>query len=249
MEQESRYSDDRITDFRKRRHMRYGQPNNFLGGLVIIIIGVIYLLRQMDLGVPDYLFSWQALLIGMGVFVGAKHNFRGIGWAVLILIGSYFMMNQYYAWDLSLRRYFIPAGIIFLGIVIMLRPKHRRHYDCVKEDVSDEDSIDITNAFGGTKRTVLSKNFKGGRVNSVFGGVDLNLSQADFEGTVTIDIDNVFGGTKLIVPANWEVKIETTSIFGGVDDKRPIMPSTDGPTKKLILKGSNIFGGIDIKSY
>ncbi|MCO4293768.1 cell wall-active antibiotics response protein [Solitalea sp. MAHUQ-68] len=244
-----RFSRDRFSERRRQHIERHGRPNNILGGLVIIIIGVIYLLRQMDLGIPEYLFSWQGLLIGIGVFVGAKHNFRGIGWLVPILIGSYFMANEYFLWDSALRKYIIPAGIIFIGLVIMTRPKHRRPFECATEDVSDEDVLNITNAFGGTKRTVLSKNFKGGRIQSVFGGADINLSQADFEGVVTIEIDNVFGGTKMIIPANWEVKIETTSIFGGVDDKRPIMAGGDTPTKKLILKGSNIFGGIDIKSY
>ncbi|MOA33851.1 hypothetical protein D3C78_1551840 [compost metagenome] len=64
-----------------------------------------------------------------------------------------------------------------------------------------------------------------------------------------MDIENVFGGTKLLVPANWEVKVETVSVFGGVNDKRPVMPASDAPSKIMIIKGTCVFGGIDIKSY
>ncbi|UKJ09108.1 LiaF transmembrane domain-containing protein [Solitalea lacus] len=251
METESNYPEDRYSRMRERRErhiQKYGRPNNFLGGLVIVAIGVIILLRQMDLGIPDYIFSWQTLLIGIGLFVGAKHNFRGGGWLIPIFIGSYFLVTEYYAWDLPIRRYLIPAGVILLGLFIMLRPKHRV-FQCATEGVSDEDVVNITNVFGGTKRTILSKNFKGGRVESVFGGVDMNLSQADIEGTIILEIENVFGGTKMVIPANWEVKIETVNVFGGVNDKRPVMPSTEVPSKTLIIKGSCVFGGIDIRSY
>ena len=41
------------------------------------------------------------------------------------------------------------------------------------------------------------------------------------------------------------------AIFGGVEDKRPQLAdtSTVNPNKVLVLKGTCIFGGIDIKSY
>jgi hypothetical protein len=115
---------------------------------------------------------------------------------------------------------------------------------------STEDYIDSTTIFGGTKKNIISKNFKGGEVISVFGGTELNLTQADIQHPIVIDTTQIFGGTTLIVPAHWDVKSEVTAIMGGVDDKRPIMPhSSYDPNKVLVIKGTTLFGGLNIKSY
>ena len=73
---------------------------------------------------------------------------------------------------------------------------------------------------------------------------------AEIQQPITIDVTQVFGGTKLIVPANWHIKSELVAIAGGVEDKRhQASPEDESPNKTLILRGTCIFGGIDIKSY
>jgi predicted membrane protein len=58
----------------------------------------------------------------------------------------------------------------------------------------------------------------------------------------------VFGGTKIIVPANWTVHSEMVAIFGGIEDKRP--PQLNVAAEKvLVIVGTSLFGGIDIKSF
>jgi predicted membrane protein len=111
------------------------------------------------------------------------------------------------------------------------------------------DYLDSVNVFGGSHQSVYSKNFKGGEIVAVFGGCDLNLSQADFEGTIEIDITAIFGGCKIIIPPGWQVKSEVTAIFGGLDDKRSIQPIVEGQTKLVIIRGLAMFGGVDIRNY
>ena len=81
------------------------------------------------------------------------------------------------------------------------------------------------------------------------GGSEINLTQADFNGTIRIDTTNIFGGTKLFVPANWDVQSEVVAIFGGVDDKRHLNGHAIDPKKVLIIEGTCLFGGIDIRSF
>jgi predicted membrane protein len=104
---------------------------------------------------------------------------------------------------------------------------------------------------GSVKKNILSKNFKGGEITNVFGGSEVNLSQADIEKTATLELVNVFGGTRLIIPANWEVHSELVSVFGNIEDKRNIQPNLKlrKCTKVLVLKGNTFMGGIEIKSY
>ena len=75
--------------------------------------------------------------------------------------------------------------------------------------------------------------------------------QADINGRVVIELTQVFGGTKLVVPPHWKLQTEeVVSVFGGLDDKRPIVQNSSvDDSKVLVLRGTCIFGGIDIKSY
>ena len=81
------------------------------------------------------------------------------------------------------------------------------------------------------------------------GGSEIDLTQSDFTGRIVIDVTNIFGGTKMIVPPTWDVQNDITAIFGGVDDKRQISGVTLDPNKVLVLDGTCMFGGIEIRSF
>jgi predicted membrane protein len=117
------------------------------------------------------------------------------------------------------------------------------------QSILSEDYIDSTSIFGGVKKNIISKNFRGGDITNIMGGSEIDLTQADINGVVTIDLTQVFGGTKLIVPSNWQVKAQMAAIFGGVEDKRSVQNTALDPNKILILDGTSIFGGIEIRSY
>jgi hypothetical protein len=73
--------------------------------------------------------------------------------------------------------------------------------------------------------------------------------QADIQGEIELDLTQIFGGCKLIVPSHWEIKSELVNIFGGVEDKRPTQNINTDHSKVIILRGTSIFGGIEIRSY
>jgi predicted membrane protein len=115
---------------------------------------------------------------------------------------------------------------------------------------SGENYFENVNVFGGSKKVVISKDFRGGEVVTIFGGSDINFTQADINGIATLDMVQIFGGAKLIIPSNWRVQTEElVCIFGGLDDKRHPQTLTPDDGKVLILKGVCIFGGIDLRSY
>ncbi|WP_183556886.1 LiaF transmembrane domain-containing protein [Mucilaginibacter sp. SP1R1] len=114
---------------------------------------------------------------------------------------------------------------------------------------SGDDFLDTVSIFGGVNKTVLSKNFKGGDIVNIFGGAELDFTQADINGRVVIDITQIFGGTKIIVPSNWQVVSDLAAVFAGVDDKRIRSTASANNDKVLVLKGTSIFAGVDIRSY
>ena len=236
-------------------------------GVFIILIGVAALVKASVTDLPDWVFSWHSFLIVLGLFIGLKHGFKGGAWFILILIGSALLVRDIYP-DLTIRRYIWPSVLIVIGIFLVLRPR-RKHYwqDCQKKSsptnssgiaeatpVNDsydtkEDYVDSTSFFGGAKKNIISKKFKGGDLVNVFGGTELDLTRADFTGTAVIELTTIFGGTKLIVPSNWTIKSEAVTIFGGMEDKRNMQTVTDNPEKILKITGTVIFGGIEIKSF
>jgi predicted membrane protein len=239
--------------------------------LILITIGCFLILERMGLGAPDWVFRWPMILIIVGIFVGFRHGFRGAGWLILMAIGGFFLMDEIIP-DFSLHRYIWPLIIISIGIAILLRPRRHPEWDKWKEEwkkkdpdnleskeywndrakqyghTSSEDFIDATTIFGGVHKSIVSKNFKGGDITIFMGGSEINLSQADINGTVVIDITQIMGGTKLIVPPNWEIRSNITSVFGNVEDKRT-KERIMNPDKVLVIDGTSLFGGIEIKNY
>jgi hypothetical protein len=114
---------------------------------------------------------------------------------------------------------------------------------------SGDDVLDTVSVFGNVVKTIFSKNFRGGDVVNIFGGTELDLTQADINGRVVIDIVQIFGGSKIIVPSNWQVVSDTAAVFAGIDDKRIKTGVIQDNNKILVLKGVSIFAGIDIRSY
>lgn len=233
--------------------------SSFWVGAIILLIGAFILLNRMDLFYfPGWLFSWKMMLVVAGLIVGINKRFEGIGWLVMILVGGFFLIDDIPGFPYDVDRYAFPVGIIIVGLFILgravmgtgSREARKKNWGdgVVSMDEGGEDYFDLTTVFGGNKRKVFSKNFKGGETTCIFGGTDVDLSQADINGTVVIDVVQLFGGVKLIVPSNWELKSEVTAILGGVDDKRQ-SPQAYTPGKKLVITGFVMFGGVDIKNY
>jgi len=121
--------------------------------------------------------------------------------------------------------------------------------DAGKYGATGDDYLDAVSVFGGVKKTILSKNFKGGEIVNIFGGAELDFTQADINGRVIIDITQIFGGTKIIVPSHWQVVPDLAAVFAAIDDKRMKMTATPNSDKILVLKGVSIFAGVDVRSF
>ena len=262
--------------------VRNNNSSRIYGGLIIIGVGLVFLLRNFGYYVPEWIFSWHILLIIIGLLIGYKRNFNGGGWIIMILIGVFFTAREIIDFDIS--KYYFPLIFIVLGLILLFKPKKsdidrgnrckarwknkmKRKYQYMGDldtpvndtdnpiendkyaSVDKNDIVDSVSIFGGNHHQVFSKNFKGGDVIAVFGGSDINLTQADFEGVIKMDIVAIFGGVKIVIPPGWEVKSEVTAIFGGIDDRRTLGVPAVEPRKVLIIEGVAMFGGVDIRNF
>jgi predicted membrane protein len=264
-------------EMRMERRMERGSGNGHIWtGVLLLIVGGLALAKSVGADIPDWLFSWQMLLIAIGLFIGLKKGFNNSGWFIPVLIGGLFLANNYY-WHGQMYRHIWPIILIIVGAMFLFKPKSKRWRECSEkkrtdmktEDttpfvevtagttnakteppgISEDDYLDTTSIFGGTEKVILSKNFKGGNMLNIFGGSEINLTQADINGTARLDVTAIFGGATLIVPSNWVVKSEAVTIFGGISDKRSVGGYSDSAAKNLIIKGTILFGGLEIKSF
>lgn len=230
-----------------------------LTGISLLIFGVLLLADRITDGFNLFI-SWELGLIIAGIFIGEKHAFKGVSWIILLLIGGFFLLDDCIP-QMNIRYYIGPALLILIGGYLILSPKkikfwkqemrtlENRNNQTTFEAGTSEDYIDVVSIFGGVNKNILNKSFKGGEATSIFGGTEINLIQADIQGTVVLELTQIMGGCKLIVPPHWELKTELVNIFGGVEDKRPLQNVVIDHTKVLMLKGTSIFGGIEIRSY
>jgi len=226
-----------------------------LFSIILITAGVILLLNSFEI-IPDnishIIISWPMLLIAIGIFGFTKerHNFGNL---MLLTIGVFFLVPRMWNID-NYESTFWPIMLILLGILMITR------FSSMKSRLSDvsksanqgsDDLIDDVSIFGGGERIYTTQNFQGGKITAIFGGSEIDLSRAKLaQGTNVLEVTFIFGGSNIIVPQNWRIQMETTSIFGSVSDKRRVI-DVDSFEKdtSLIIKGSAIFGGGEIKSY
>lgn len=258
----------------KSSHQKSGKA---LVGLILLGIGCVLLLRTLDIFfIPGWILSWPVLMIAIGCFIGFRQGFNRPSAFVPIIIGVIFLSNRILP-DMDLSRFFWPLLVIAFGLWMIMGRKTPKGLDNLnkwnKKMENDptisfqpvdsesntsqpnpnsgnfaEDKIESVSIFGGVKKNVVSKNFQGGEIVNFFGGAEINLMQSDINGRVHLEVVQVFGGTKIIVPANWTVHSEMVAIFGGIEDKRPPQLNA-APEKVLVIQGTSIFGGIDIKSF
>jgi predicted membrane protein len=229
-------------------------------------VGILLLVNKMNAGIPDWVFTWPILVIGIGLLIGLQHRFRTFIWIIPVIWGVFGLISQQRP-ELHLHDYTWPLILILLGAFFIARRNkfhqfgRRREeqwrrvrdrgmqfdYDTV--ETTDGEWLDTTAVFGSTKKVVLSKNFKGGDITCFMGGAEIDLTKADIQGKVMLDTTAVFGGIKLIVPPHWDVKVQTTAVFGGIEDKRPVQETKTDTNKVLVLDGAAVFGGIEIKSF
>jgi len=113
--------------------------------------------------------------------------------------------------------------------------------------LGDGEDIDyLINIFGGSNRSGYWTVAKELRSISIFGGSDIDFSEARFSHSNTIiKVFCLFGGDNIYIPENVNVVSKAFCIFGGVDNKAPSIADRNAPT--ITIEGLCIFGGLDIK--
>ncbi|HVW97244.1 MAG TPA: LiaF domain-containing protein [Mucilaginibacter sp.] len=111
-----------------------------------------------------------------------------------------------------------------------------------------DDYINTTAVFSSVKKTILSKDFRGGAISNLFGATEIDFTHADLCGVAVLDITQGFGEVKLIVPADWWVESDATQILATLEDNRVHKEESFNSNKILILRGTSVFGVVQVSN-
>lgn len=221
-------------------------------GIILILVGLGILLEQF--GLWDFWniiwMWWPVILIVIGAWQLVTNPASKTSGLILVLVGIFFQLRKLDVINVSLIKFFWPVLIIVIGTSFILSGNGINVKDKYKGKETSEDVIDKFVIFSGLNARNYSTNFRGGSLIAAFGGMDIDLRDANISSEgARLDVTVAFGGIDLIVPDNWKVIVKGVPIFGGWSNKTRVndYSAVDGPV--LIVKCFVAFGGIEIKTY
>jgi predicted membrane protein len=228
------------------RDNRYSQRNWV--GFILIILGALFILDTFDIMDFGDTFStwWPLILIIVGLLkIKGSEKSSGLIFFVLGVIFLLTTLDVIY-WSSIWR--FWPLILIFIGISMVMRGSRRPHILKMRSaGESSEEFVRASAIFGANEQKIISSNFKGGDIMTLFGGVELDLRQAQVspEGC-TLHVTSIFGGVEILVPPNWDLLISGVPVFGGIESRNPVEDS-ELKKEKVRVKCTVAFGGVEIK--
>jgi predicted membrane protein len=210
-----------------------------LTGILLIGLGLYFFFDQFGfIRLPFSL--WPVLIITLGLFLMfVKKKFTG--GALVVALGGIFLFSEIFNVDGFAVLW--PLMIIAVGVSVLFRP--RGNYMQAHTGTVNQDSINETAVFSGLDLKVVSDNFIGGKIETVFGGFKLDLTQAKIAEGAEIKIESVFGGGEFIVAKDVRVEFSGSAVFGGWENKT-IPAGKDVAVLKV--NTSAVFGGVTAKN-
>ena len=221
-------------------------------GVLLTVLGIIFFLDNMGVINGAHLWRfWPVLLIIAGV-INLFDPARRV-WGVILLIGGTFLqLNElgiaHFTWAA-----FWPIILIAIGLMVLWNTLTGKTTPASPAAGSDPRTTVVGAAvFSGFERRVTTQDFQGGNVTAIFGGIELDFSEANMQADeATLEVTCIFGGAEIRVPYSWQVSYRGAPVFGGVEDKTRIRASEDvsgTKSKVLHITGAVVFGGLEIKN-
>jgi predicted membrane protein len=247
----------RVTDGIHAQNRRVRRSNGIIPGIILVVIGTIFLLDHMGIVRAETLWRfWPLAIVAVGFLKLTQQGEQALG-VGFIVVGGIVQLHQLGLIGLSWATVW-PFILIFAGVALIWSRFEKPKMPGIPgmpgtlASGGGRDTVNEYALFGGVERHVTVSNFRGGNVTAIFGGVELDFRSADIEGEeATIYVEAVFGGIEIVVPERWNVSFQVQSIFAGyTDETRQPLPEAVGsvPRKTLIVHGRATFGGITVKN-
>lgn len=229
--------------------------SNVLWGLFFVVIGIGFAGNVLfDWDFTLFFDGWWTLIIIVPCLISMIQNGFGLGSTMGFIIGVLLLVDCYVDdFNIDIWKLVVPAILIYIGLRIMFQGAFRKkinynsniHINGIQGQVfSNNRRAEYSAIFSGN-RINITDTFTGCNLNAVFGGLTLDLRNAQIPGDVEISAQAIFGGIDIYIPVGVKVKINNVPIFGGVSNKAG--HNNDPAAATIYLNSTCMFGGIDIK--
>jgi predicted membrane protein len=250
-------------------------PRGSLFALLLIVAGALLFLDNLGL-VPlgDVRAYWPLWMVVWGIFIMDKtRNSIGSVWAgaliisgILLILGNLDIIhvNGGIVW---------PVMLIAFGVTMLMRPmqmgewrgqmrlaaaERRRERGARFQGCSSAreefhgNELNEAVVFSSVNRRVDTQQFEGGKLDAVFGSIEIDLTGASItsqQRVAYIKANAVFGGIEILVPRTWKVDMKSAAVFGGCEDRTlPPRPEGGFEPATLVVTGGAVFGGLVIRN-
>lgn len=211
-------------------------------GAVLILFGVLWGGNSFGLWQVDVFFHgwWTLFLIIPPIFGMIQHGVKSFD-LIVLFIGLVFLFSSlgFFSWSM-VSKLFVPALLIIIGLTVIFSIFRKK----TVPGIDREAMSNISAVFSGIKHDLNNEVYEGGRVEAVFGSVDLDLRNAVIEQDIYMNVSAVFGGVKIFFPPNVKVITDKSAFFGGVSDKTVVNNAVNVP--QVHIKCTASFGGVEI---
>jgi len=221
-------------------------------GIGLMMLGILIALEKLTSFFNPWLWGWKPIalwpliIVAVGTVKIVEKRLRSVGGWVMLAIGLLLFART--MWGVFHLGDIIGPGILVaIGVFIVFHAvkKHRR----VPAELNKSgDFARGTAILSGYKHKPNGGMFAGGEITAIFGGFEIDLRQVTMKHeTARIDVFVLFGGGEILVPEGWEVSVMVSAVAGGVEDKTINLPTVAGARPKLLVTGTVMFGGIELK--
>jgi hypothetical protein len=101
--------------------IRKNTNGKMFAGIILLYLGVLFLLRNTGVYVPDWTIGWPLILLTVGIFSAIKNDFKRPRAYYMILFGLFFLAKGI-LWELGIdiEIPIFPLLIIAVGIHLVL---------------------------------------------------------------------------------------------------------------------------------
>jgi len=109
----------------------------------------------------------------------------------------------------------------------------------------ESDEVALVAVLNGIELESRARAFKGGSIFAWFGGVELDLTQAELAPGAQLSVNAILGGVAIKTPPSWRVESNVRAVAGGVAVGERASSAAEG-APVLALDGLALFGGVAV---
>ncbi|MDD4375901.1 MAG: LiaF-related protein [Clostridia bacterium] len=219
---------------------------NSIWGILFVLIGLAIGLKAFNIIDSSIFFNgwWTLFIIVPSITSMIKEGVKPSN-SISLIIGILLLLSAtgIYTWDFT-SKLILPIIFVGIGISIIFKDFFNKSINTIKS-INKDGIVEYNAIFASQEILVPAEEFKGAKINAIFGGVELNLKNAIISKDIVIESNAIFGGVEITVPSNVKVKVSSTPIFGGVNNKANIQ--NDKSVHTIYISCTCMFGGVEIK--